>query len=289
MRHQRANEAHEPLGGDERAEERGEEDAETVQAGQRHHARRRQDRDEGEAGQRAEEVGRDPRDDAVGAVGSLAKERGALHHEEGEDGDRHEDEKGGDVEEHRGARVDGRVVVLVAEADVHQADHQAEHDVHDEPHPVDARILGVVEAEAVAERQEGAERGHLRAAGRRLLAACHRLGDLRDDRGALCAVAVLEHERRVVALGEVRVDQLEHEVGRVVHRRARVAVSGKVGGDLGGLAVEDGVAAREQQDVVKEGPELAARLVDGERNGVPGARHRLEPLHHAKGGGRVEA
>mmetsp|Transcript_15870 Transcript_15870/g.47527 ORF Transcript_15870/g.47527 Transcript_15870/m.47527 type:complete len:269 (-) Transcript_15870:853-1659(-) len=268
MRHQRANEAHEPLGGDERAEERGEEDAETVQAGQRHHARRRQDRDEGEAGQRAEEVGRDPRDDAVGAVGSLAKERGALHHEEGEDGDRHEDEKGGDVEEHRGARVDGRVVVLVAEADVHQADHQAEHDVHDEPHPVDAyctksvrvngksmsddesmsndgsaRILGVVEAEAVAERQEGAERGHLRAAGRRLLAACHRLGDLRDDRGALCAVAVLEHERRVVALGEVRVDQLEHEVGRVVHRRARVAVSGKVGGDLGGLAVEDGVAA----------------------------------------------
>ena len=73
-----------------------------------------QDRDEGEAGQRAEEVGRDPRDDAVGAVGSLAKERGALHHEEGEDGDRHEDEKGGDVEEHRGARVDGRVVVLVA-------------------------------------------------------------------------------------------------------------------------------------------------------------------------------
>ena len=49
------------------------------------------------------------------------------------------------------------------------------------------------------------------------------------------------------------------------------------------------MAAREQQDVVKEGPELAARLVDGERNGVPGARHRLEPLHHAKGGGRVEA
>ena len=31
-----------------------------------------------------------------------------------------------------------RVVVLVAEADVHQADHQAEHDIHDEPHPVDA-------------------------------------------------------------------------------------------------------------------------------------------------------
>ena len=60
---------------------------------------------------------------------------------------------------------------------------------------------------------------------------------------------------------------------------------------IGGLSSppKGGVAAREQQDVVKEGPELAARLVDGERNGVPGARHRLEPLHHAKGGGRVEA
>ena len=30
--------------------------------------------------------------------------------------------------------------MLVAEADVHQADHQAEHDVHDEPHPVDAYL-----------------------------------------------------------------------------------------------------------------------------------------------------
>mmetsp|Transcript_38778 Transcript_38778/g.90649 ORF Transcript_38778/g.90649 Transcript_38778/m.90649 type:complete len:245 (+) Transcript_38778:292-1026(+) len=123
--HDGADEAHETLGGEEGAEECREEHAEAVEAGERHDAHCREDRDEGEAGHRADQVGEHPREHAVRAIAAFSQEDRPLHHEERQDRHRHEHEEGGDVEEHRGARVDRRVVVLVAEADVHEADHEA--------------------------------------------------------------------------------------------------------------------------------------------------------------------
>eukprot|EP00964_Phaeocystis_antarctica_P120940 scaffold84674_cov61-Phaeocystis_antarctica.AAC.4 len=49
VRRDGADEVHEALGGDERAEQRREEDAEAVEAGERHDAHRREDRNECEA------------------------------------------------------------------------------------------------------------------------------------------------------------------------------------------------------------------------------------------------
>merc|ERR1719473_527735 len=78
VRRDRADEAHEPLGRDERAEERGEEDAKAVEPSERHDTHGGEDGDERQAGQRAEEVGGGPRADAVRPVGPLAQEGGAL-------------------------------------------------------------------------------------------------------------------------------------------------------------------------------------------------------------------
>eukprot|EP00966_Prymnesium_polylepis_P253936 5868776-Prymnesium_polylepis.2 len=124
-----------------------------------------------------------------------------------------------------------------------------------------ARVAQIVEGEAVAQRHEGREGA------------------------ALVAVGKVLQQARVVPVGEVTVDQREEVVCRVGVLRARVAGGGKVVAGARGGARVDGVAGREEVQLVKEVPDLGRRLVDRARDGMASLGELAQPQHDAIRGG----
>ena len=77
------------------------------------------------------------------------------------------------------------------------------------------------------------------------------LRDCRQRRRALLALGVLTWQAVVVPIGEVLVDQREHEVRRVVGGGARVAQVAEVLHRVVSPATIDGVAPREKNELVE--------------------------------------
>mmetsp|Transcript_17005 Transcript_17005/g.52199 ORF Transcript_17005/g.52199 Transcript_17005/m.52199 type:complete len:619 (-) Transcript_17005:449-2305(-) len=304
--HGHRDERHHGLARAEPEEEDEEELAEALHPGERDERGGAQQRDEEDARQRRDGVGGHVRAHAVPAVVLLAEEHRAILDEEGQHGDAHEDEEARRVPQQVHAGLDVLVLVAVADADEHEAQHEAEHRVHHEAHVIDARVARVVLQVAPAEHEELVEhavaRG-LRAGAERVDAVGAALvhgGELPGPGLVRVGAGIGQHDLRHHTLdalrvlvadapAEVVVDQVD-----VVVRGVRVLRHGAPDGVevLDGLvhAAEVGAAAaREQQALVEELPELRRRLVDGHGHGVAHAAEHVQLSHDAHGAHSVEA
>mmetsp|Transcript_56248 Transcript_56248/g.174453 ORF Transcript_56248/g.174453 Transcript_56248/m.174453 type:complete len:321 (-) Transcript_56248:803-1765(-) len=260
----RSDRVHEGLGHDQREQQVRQEVAEAVEVRHQDHQECRDHSDHRQPRQARQKVGQDVRQTRDLAVGTLPSEGVALLQEKRQDCDRHEHEEGLHIEEEREQRIRGCTHLLghliltgdCALLPVHGPHHERQRDVHREADCKYVGVLHVHHQRAVQEDKElhdgacclGGQGG--RAGVRQAVA----LVGIREEPLGNVRTPVLFHKLVHLFLfhSEVRVHNVQEELGWVAVLRAHSAVLGKiVDRSLAGGAKVDLLPARHEVDEVK--------------------------------------